>query len=297
MIEDLIHKLQYEWQTLEITPTKSPTIEPLLDQIKALSSFDKLDGFTVTDNPLAKLKYSSTLAAVKCAKELEKPIICTISMRDKNKLALQSELLGLNDFGVQAVLALTGDPAKLSDQPNVKGVFEGNSVELLRMIKFFNAGVDFSGKPIKPAPKQIFGFGVSDSFSKDISRLQKKWHAKIENGAVGIITQPIFDANLGVTLLKAFNEVTATFADERKNAKLIFGIFPITSLKTAQFLYSHVPGIYVPESYIDALLKDDRSEVGIDITKNVLDELWKINPRVHYMTANRFWAVDQLIKN
>ncbi len=296
MIEHLVDRLQNDkYITLEITPTKSPTIEPLISQISSLKSFNDLCGFTVTDNPLAKLKYSSTLAAVKCEKELKKPIICTISMRDKNKLALQSELLGLNEFDVRGVLALTGDPAKLSDQPNVKGVFEGNSVELLRMIQFFNAGVDFSGKPIKPAPKKIFGFGVSDSFSKDISRLQKKWRAKIENGATGIITQPIFDAKLGTALLDAFSEVANSFSDERKNAKLIFGVFPITSLKTAQFLYSHVPGIYVPQSYIDALLKEDKPEIGVEITKKVYNELFNINPKIHFMTANKFAVIDEII--
>ena len=287
--------MQYEWRTLEVTPTKSPTIEPLLAQIKELKSFDKIDGFTITDNPLAKLKYSAPLAAIKCQSVLKKPVICTVSMRDKNKLALQSELLGLNDFDIRGVLALTGDPAKLSDQPNVKGVFEGNSVELLRMIKFFNAGVDFAGKPINPAPKPIYGLAVSDSFSKDVSRLQKKWRNKIENGAVGIITQPIFDAKLGQTLLGAFNDVVNSFSDERKNAKLIFGVFPITSLKTAQFLYSHVPGIYVPQHYIDALIKEDLPKIGIEMTKSVLDKLWALNPRVHFMTANKFWALDELV--
>jgi methylenetetrahydrofolate reductase (NADPH) len=295
MIDNLIQKLQYEYKTLEVTPTKSTTIEPLIAQLSELKSLGKIDGFTVTDNPLAKLKYSAPLASIKLSMALAKPIICTMSMRDKNKLAMQSELLGLNDFGVRGILALTGDPARLSDQPNVKGVFEGNSVELLRIIKFFNAGVDFAGKPISPAPKPIYGFAVSDSICKDISRLQKKWHNKIENGAVGIITQPIFDVEVGKTLLGAFNDVVQSFSDERKNAKLIFGVFPITTLKTAQFLYSHVPGIYVPQSYIDALLKEDNPDVGISLTKNILDQLYGINPRIHFMTANKFWAVDALL--
>ena len=78
-----------------------------------------------------------------------------MTMRDRNKIALQSDLLGANDFDIRAILALTGDPAKMSDQPNSKGVFEANSLMLLKMIKSFNYGWILQ-EPFKIEPKQIF---------------------------------------------------------------------------------------------------------------------------------------------
>lgn len=301
MTEALIQKLKGSFLTLEITPPKSPDFSKTLNAVKAIKSLDKIDGITITDNPLAKLKYSAVLASVKAQNELQKPSICTISMRDKNKLAMQSELLGLNDFGVRAVLALTGDPARLSDQPDVKGVFECDSAQLLRAVKFFNEGVDFAGKPINPKPASMHAFSVSNSYAKNFSNIKKKLHKKIENYSCGIITQPVFDEEIAKKLLEIFEEVRGEFKDERKEAKLIFGVFPITSLKTAQFLYAHVPGIYVPESFIDAMLKaskisaEEEYKVGLQLSKKIYLQTKALNPRIHLMCANKFSILDELL--
>ena len=141
-----------------------------------------MDGFSTTDNPLAKLKYNAMFAALKLQQSFEKPVIATMSMRDKNKIALQSDLLGGNDFDIRAVLALTGDPAHMSDQPRVKGVFEGNSTVLLEMINSFNNGMDYSGKPFKTAPKKIYPYAVTNSFAKNMRSLEKKMTKKVQNG-------------------------------------------------------------------------------------------------------------------
>jgi 5,10-methylenetetrahydrofolate reductase len=301
MVEKLIEKLNSSFCTLEITPPKSAHLDDILESVAKITKLDKIDGFVVTDNPLAKLKYSSTLASIKVTQKFAKPVICTMSMRDKNKLALQSDLLGLNDFGVRAVLALTGDPANISDQPNVKGVFEGNSVELVRAIKFLNAGVDFAGKPLKHTPKPIYPFCVTNSYAKSFSNIQKKLQKKIEAGAVAIVSQPVFDVVGATKLLEIFDGVRNTFSDERRDCKLIFGVFPITTLKTAQFLHAYVPGIQVPQTLIDKLFEaskigvNEEKRVGIEICKNLIAELKSINPRFHIMSANKFDFIDELI--
>lgn len=301
MTDALVKKLDSSFLTLEITPPKSPDFSKTIDAVKSVKSLSKIDGVTITDNPLAKLKYSAILASVKAQNELKKPVICTVSMRDKNKLAMQSELLGLNDFGVRAVLALTGDPARLSDQPNVKGVFECDSTQLLHAVRLFNEGVDFAGKAINPKPEKMYALSVTNSYAKSFSNIKKKLHKKIENYSCGIITQPVFDEEIALKLLEAFDEVRGEFDDERKDAKLIFGVFPIVSLKTAQFLYAHVPGIYVPESFIDALLKaskispEEEYKVGMELSRNIYKKVQKINPRIHLMCANKFSMLDELL--
>lgn len=301
MIEQLIQKLENSIITLEITPPKSTNLDDVLQNVEKIKNLHKIDGFVITDNPLAKLKYSSTLASIKVAQKLSKAVICTMSMRDKNKLALQSDLLGLNDFGVRAVLALTGDPANISDQPNVKGVFEGNSVELVRAIKFLNAGVDFAGKPLKQTPKPIYPFCVTNSYSKNFANIQKKLHKKLEAGCCAVISQPVFDKDGAKKLLNIFEETKCCFHDERKESKLIFGIFPITTLKTAQFLHAHVPGIQVPQSMLDALFSaskispEEEKKVGIKICKDLIEELKLFNPRFHIMSANKFDFIDEFL--
>ena len=110
--------------TVEVNPPHGASLDSIIKSILKSGVDKKITGFSVTDNPLAKLKMSGVLSAIKLQQAFGKPAIATMSMRDKNKLSLQSTLLGANDFDLRCILALTGDPAKFSDQPEVKGVLE-----------------------------------------------------------------------------------------------------------------------------------------------------------------------------
>jgi len=160
--------------TVEVNPPHGASIRAIIDDIKKYNLQDKVTGFSCTDNPLAKLKMSGILSAIKIQQEFNKPVIATMSMRDKNKLSLQSTLLGANDFDLRCILALTGDPAKLSDQPEVKGVLERDSTLLLSIIYHLNNGVDYSNKVLNPSPTPIYPFAVSNAYSKDMRRIKKK---------------------------------------------------------------------------------------------------------------------------
>ena len=154
MFDELINKLQNStYITLETTPSHSAMFSPIIDKIEELELHTLVDGFSTTDNPLAKLKYNSLFAAKMLQDRLQKPVIATMSMRDRNKIALQSDLLGANEVDVRAILALTGDPATISDQPHAKGVFEADSSLLLDIISAFNSGMNYAGKPFSHMPK------------------------------------------------------------------------------------------------------------------------------------------------
>ncbi len=302
MFDTLLNKLKNDkYLTLETTPSHEPSFDNILENIDKYNLASKVDGFSTTDNPLAKLKYNSLFAAIKLQQKFNLPVIATMTMRDRNKIALQSDLLGANDFDVRTILALTGDPAKMSDQPHVKGVFEDNSLMLLRMIYSFNNGMDFSGRPFKTAPKTISPFSVINSHAKNFKSLEKKMVLKIQHGAVGIISQPIYDIQNAKKLLEYFNKAKEQFNDQRANSQLILGIFPITKLRTAQFLSSHVPGIFVPQDWIDALMKasktseEEERKVGMDLSNNLLKDIQKIHPKVHLMTANKFDIAKELL--
>ena len=302
MFETLIQKLQEDkFLTLETTPQHEPSMHNIIERIKKFKLQDRVDGFSCTDNPLAKLKYNALFASLKLQQEFKKPVIATMTMRDRNKIALQSDLMGANDFDVRAILALTGDPANMSDQPNSKGVFEANSLMLLKIIKSFNYGMDFSGHPFKIEPKQIYPFAVVNSYAKNFSSVEIKMHQKIQTGALGVISQPVFDIDNAKKLLESFNTCIDSFEGDKKKAQLIFGLFPITKLRTALFLSAQVPGIHVPQFWIDALesahniSEEEEYKVGMQLSSDLFKEINKIHPKIHLMTANRFDVANEII--
>ena len=302
MFETLIETLEEDkYLTLETTPPHEPTMDNIINKIEEYGLDKKVAGFSTTDNPLAKLKYGAMFASVKLQQKFNKPVITTMSMRDKNKIALQSDLIGGNDFDLRAVLALTGDPANMSDQPRAKGVFESNSSMLLEIINSFNNGMDYAGKPFKVKPKPIYPFSVMNSHAKNLKSLEKKMFKKVSLKTRGIITQPVYDLDNAKQLITYMENVQNEFQDDRKKAQLIIGIFPITRLRTAQFLSSHVPGIYVPQDWIDKLASaskisiEEEYKVGMELSSNVLESIQKIHPKIHLMTANKFDVANELI--
>ena len=302
MFYTLIDKLNNDTLiTLETTPGHSPQFAPTIEKIAELELDKYVDGFSTTDNPLAKLKYNALFAAKMLQDRFNKPVIATMSMRDRNKIALQSDLLGANEVDIRAILALTGDPANMSDQPHTKGVFEGDSSLLLEIISAFNSGMNYAGKPLAMPPQPIYPFAVINSYAKNPKTLQKKMKKKIKHGALGIITQPVYDIESAKILLEMKENANKECCPDKKKGELIFGVFPITKLRTAQFLSAHVPGINVPDIWIEKLRlahekgPEEEYKVGFDLSKTIFDELKVLHPKIHLMTANQFQVARDIL--
>ncbi|MDD4884673.1 MAG: methylenetetrahydrofolate reductase [Sulfuricurvum sp.] len=292
MFETFIEKLRNgTYITLETTPSRSAQFTPTIEKIATLGLDKLVDGFSTTDNPLAKLKYNALFAAMKLQDRFGLPTLATMSMRDRNRIALQSDLLGANESGVRAVLALTGDSAHYSDQPHAKGVFEGNSNLLLDIITTLNRGVDMADQKLLAPVQPIYPFAVIDAYAKNSAALQKKLSKKVSHGAVAIISQPVYDLENARKLLTMTNEANI---EHHANCVLILGYFPITKLRTARFLDENVPGIHVPHSWVEALeaaakiSPEEEYRVGFELSKNLFEELKALHPKIHIMTANQF---------
>jgi len=288
--------------TVEVTPPHGASISKAIEDIKKYNLHEKVTGFSCTDNPLANLKMSGVLSAIKIQQEFGKPVIATMSMRDRNKLSLQSTLLGANDFDLRCILALTGDPAKFSDQPEVKGVLERDSTLLLSIIYRLNNGVDYSNKELNPKPKPIYPFAVSNSYAKDMRSLQKRMVKKLNYGARAIITQPVYNLDNAKELLEIFEEAKEmSIRDTAKEAHLILGQFPIVRARTATFIDDKVPGISVPKDIIDEMNLaamdgiEKEQEIGFALSKKIFDEMMSHHGKVHLMTHNRFDLCSELI--
>jgi len=288
--------------TVEVNPPHGASIDKIIEDIRKYKLHEKINGFSCTDNPLAKLKMSGVLSAIKLQQTFDKPVIATMSMRDKNKLSLQSTLLGANDFDLRCILALTGDPAKFSDQPEVKGVLERDSTLLLSIIYHLNNGVDYSNKPLNPVPKPIYPFAVSNSYARNMKSLQKRMVKKLDYGARAIITQPVYDLENAMELLALFEEAKEmSVRDTAKEAHLVLGQFPIVRARTANFIDDKVPGISVPKEIIDEMNlaamdgEEKEQEIGFALSKRIFDDIMEAHGKVHLMTHNRFDLCSELI--
>jgi len=288
--------------SVEINPPHGGSIAQIIDDIKKHKLHEKVSAFSVTDNALARLKMSAVLSAIKIQQAFALPVMATMSMRDRNKLSLQSELLGANDFDLRLILALTGDPAKLSDQPEVKGVLERDSTLLLSIIYRLNGGTDYSGQPLDPAPRPIYPFAVSDATAKNMKNLLKRMVKKLDYGARGIFTQPVFDPESARELIALFDEARSlSIRESAEEAKLILGQFPIVRARTATFINDRVPGIHVPKTIIDEMNlaamdgADKEHEVGFAMSKRIFDEMVELHGNVHLMTHNRFELCSEII--
>lgn len=296
MFEQFIDKLQNDsFLTLETTPGHSPLCNEIIDTLHNLNLHNLVDGFSTTDSPLSKLKLNSLFAALALQQQLEKPVIATMSMRDRNSIALQSDLLGANGFDIRAILALTGDSVKMSDQPNPKAVVEGDSTLLLKIIEHLNSGVDLANKQLKKQPAPIYPFAVSPSDISKSKSLVKKMTKKLEAGAMGIITQPVFDKEHIDPLIEIFEEAKKITAN--KKARLIIGSFPVVRFKTANFLHTKVPGANIPLQWLELLENsDDEYKKGFELSLEVFQAIKQKHGKCHLMAANNFALAKELIE-
>lgn len=288
MFTQFINKLQNDtFITLETTPGHSATCGDIIENVKNLGLDKLVDGFTTTDSPLSKMKLNSIMAAIRLQQHFAKPAIATMTMRDRNIIALQSDLLGANEFDVRAILAITGDSVKISDQPNPKAVLEGDSTKLLEIIRYLNSGTDLAQKQLKVAPKPIYPFTVSGSNVDKPDALRKKMVKKLKGGTVAIVTQPIFDAAQIAPLQAIFEEAKAQ--TENKDAQLVIGTFPVVKFKTANFLDKKVPGANIPKFWLERLENSgDEYQTGFELSKEIFDTVMRSHGKAHLMAANNF---------
>ncbi|WP_416826256.1 methylenetetrahydrofolate reductase [Helicobacter ganmani] len=297
-IESFIQRLtqQDKCFTYEFSAPASFDLEPLFDALHQAQFLNKLDAFICTDSPLGKLKHSAILASFKLQNAFKIPSITTISMRDKNTLALQSDILGMNSLDLRMILALTGDPLRLGNQPQAKGVFEGNSLLLLRIIEALNQQRDINGTALSGNSKPIYPFCVLNSYANKKENLYRKMQEKIQNGAQAIFTQPIYDLNIAQELLEWCEKINAH--NDTKCA-LVFGFFPIFSYKTALFLHHKLPGVFVPMALLEEMQKANKqnteSQVGLEKSQTLFSNLYQLHQKFHFMSANKPHLIAKII--
>ena len=246
--------------TTELTPPKGIVLSKLLN---TASSLNMIDAFNITDNHNSKMSMAPIGLAMKLIENNMEPIY-QITCRDRNSIAIQSDLLAAYSLGINNILCMSGESVKYGDHPNAKDVFDINSEELIETITKLNNGYDYANNKLDSMTNFNIGAVVnpgSDILDKELNKFENK----IKNGATFFQTQAIFDPETLQSIIKI---------KEQKNIKIVAGFIPIKSVKMANYLNTKVPGINVPENIVNLMEStDDPQKTCIEISKEIISEI------------------------
>ena len=260
----------------EFGPLKGTDTHEIKENIEILRG--KVDAANVTDQQSSVMRMSGLITASLCVQGGLEPIF-QMTCRDRNRIALQSDLLGAWVMGIKNILALTGDLPALGDHPQAKGVFDLDSVTLLQAITRLNEGFDLAGNELIGKPAFFAGAVVKvESNTEASEELQiAKMQKKIAAGAKFIQTQAVYDA-------KSFEKFMKRV--EKFKTPVMVGIIPLKSAGFARFMNANVAGIRVPDDLIQKMAdapKEDREKTGIQIAADLIKQMKPMCQGVHIM--------------
>ena len=249
---------------------------------------DKVHAVNITDGSRAVMRMCS-LAMSKLLLENGIEPIMQISCRDRNKIALQSDILGANALGIKNILCITGDSVKAGDQLNAKAVHEFESVRLLQQIKDFNDGIDPTFKNLADKKTNIFAGAAADPSCNNIRSLKMRTQKKKDAGARFIQTQMIMDKKF---LFDFCKDISGPLG-----LPVIAGVFLLKSYKNALFINQHVPGANIPENILNRLKESkDPLEEGIEIASEQVKEFIQFSQGVHIMAVKSEHLVPEILQ-
>lgn len=266
--------------TLEITTPKGVDMSYAFEKCEILR--EKMDAINVTDSSRSVMKIGS-IGAAKLLQDKGFETICQISGKDRNIIAIQSDLLSAYALGIKNILALTGDPPILGDHPNAKKVFELDSTGILKTINTLNEGHDLAGN-------QLFGktdFFAGATFNPNFFSIEKTVK-KIDAGAKFFQTQLVFESKKFIATAEKLKQY---------NVKILAGIMPLNSIKMAQFIKTKLSGISVPDSILKEFeTSNNPQKTGIEIAKRTIAEVKKHCAGIHFMPLKHEEVILEIIE-
>jgi len=273
--------------TSEIGPPKGTNIEKMCHHIELLR--DIVDAINVTDHQSSVMRFPSIGGCLEIRERGGEPIL-QMTCRDRNQMALQAELLLAYTRGVRNVLCLTGDAIPVGDHKQAKGVFELDSVQLIRAIRQLESGTDLGGNDLDGAVELCAGAIVTPE-ADPIEPQLIKFEKKVEAGAEFFQTQAIYDLDN----FSRFMEFARRFP-----VKILAGIVLLVSARMAKYMNENVPGIFVPRDLIDELEGAPKGEAlnkGIEIAGRMIARLKKesVCDGVHIMAIGKEEVVPDIL--
>lgn len=274
--------------TSEVAPPKGTNLEKMQHHIDLLK--DKVDGINITDHQSSAMRFPSIggcLAVLESGGEAIMQMTC----RDRNRIALEADLLLAYSRGVRNVLCLTGDAVVVGDHKEAMGVFDLDSLQLINAVHTLVEGKDLGGNDLDGAVEYCVGAIVTPE-AQPLEPQLIKFEKKVEAGAEFFQTQAIYDLDN----FKKFMDYARKF-----KTKILAGIVLLSSARMAKYMTANVPGIFVPDDLLDemsAVPKEEMLAKGIEIAGRTIAALKKeaICDGVHIMAIGREETVPDILK-
>ncbi len=264
--------------TMDAMPPKGTDLSRMLRSLEGARG--RVDGVNVTEMPSAAMRLGSLPVCHILLENGFEPIL-QMTCRDRNRLALQSDLLGAAVLGIENVLILGGDDVALSDHPAAKGVFDLDTIRLLAAARGLERGVDMAGHALRGSPRFCLGASVNPS-APSVEEEIEEMEAKAEAGAEFFQSQPVYD-------LEAFS----SFMERARHVcvPVLAGVFLLKSARMARYMNDHVPEVFVPSWVIQDLeCAADPIEKSLEIAVHTLQALHRSGGNlcagVHIMTVH-----------
>lgn len=258
---------------VEMVPPRGKTASKQLAGAERLKHAG-VDAINIPDGPRASSRMNGLALAVLLQQRTGIETVLHYTCRDRNLLGMQSDLLGASVLGICNILAVTGDPPMMGDYPQATAVFDIDAIGLARMICNLNHGLDIGNRSIGEPTGFVIGVGV-DPNSVNLTRETDRFRQKAEAGAEYAITQPVFD----LSALKRFLDRVSDCP-----IPIIAGVWPLVSLRNAEFMKNEVPGVTVPDAVLERIArfdsKEDQLMAGIEIAQEMIREVRDINQGV-----------------
>jgi methionine synthase / methylenetetrahydrofolate reductase (NADH) len=251
---------------VEITPPKGYDTSKVVAGARILKEAG-VDAINIPDGPRASARMGAQALALILENQVGIETILHYCCRDRNLLGMQSDLLGAAALGLKNLLVITGDPPKMGDYPDATAVFDVDAIGLTNVVSRLNRGLDLGGNPFSPPTAFLVGVGANPG-ALEIEHEIRRFQYKVEAGAEFAITQPVFD-------VRQLREFLGRI--ERFRIPIIAGIWPLTSLRNAEFMNNEVPGVHVADEIMDRMRKADSEgkarEEGVSIARETVSQV------------------------
>ncbi|MFH0977399.1 MAG: bifunctional homocysteine S-methyltransferase/methylenetetrahydrofolate reductase [Spirochaetota bacterium] len=263
---------------VELDPPKDLDLSGIRSSAEALVN-SGIRYITLADNPLASVRVDNITTAGILRNEFGAIPIPHITGRDRNRIALQSSIMAAHCVGIRNLLCVTGDPVRMYHEANTSGVFDVNSVSLVKMVSEFNLGQRLD-------PDNLTAFAIGVAFNPNVRSIEgqlNKLERKIEAGAHFALTQPVYTSERMEAVLEGLNS-------RGIDIPVFCGLLPLTSSRNAEFLHNEVPGIVIPDEFRKYLARfpklEDQKKAAGDLAIGLAESLLNVN-RLFYLISPR----------
>jgi 5,10-methylenetetrahydrofolate reductase len=260
--------------TAEVSPPKGTDLAEMISDAELTRGW--VDALNVTDNQKAIMRMSP-LAVSKALLDGGHEVIMQLTCRDRNRLALQSDLLGAYSMGIRNICIMTGDHTTKGDHPKARPVYDLDSVQLLNIVRKMQRGIDLAGNVIENPPQFVVGAVTNTDPSRKAQMM--KLRKKVKTGIDFLQTQAVYDISMFEDFMESIEDI---------EVPIIAGVIPLRSANMARFMNGNIPGINVPDEIIERMDSTEKpKEEGMAICAEAIKELQKLSRGIHLMPIGK----------